>query len=139
MGRHGLPRHRAHLPGPTHGHPAVQEHEPGRGPVAALQHDPHRPVHRLRVQDTPHPGQLQRGQVHRLHHVLDVHRLARLHPHLLRHGQVRLPRECRRVTVLILIKGSFVVSLCKFQMSRTIRDHILIGTFYTVYIMHAHT
>ena len=95
VGWHGLPWHCSHLPGPPHRDPTVQEHQPGRGALPALQHDPHRSVHRLRVQDAPHPRQLQRGQVHRLHHVLNLHRLARLHPHLFRHGQVRPPSEWR--------------------------------------------
>ncbi|XP_068507059.1 metabotropic glutamate receptor 8-like isoform X6 [Syngnathus scovelli] len=43
-------------------------------------------LHRLRRQDAGRARDLQRGQAHRLGHVHHLHRLARLHPRLLRHG-----------------------------------------------------
>lgn len=55
--------------------------------VPRLQHVPDLDVYLVRVQDAQNPGGLQRGQVHRLHHVFDVHRLAGLRAHLLRHQQ----------------------------------------------------
>lgn len=61
--------------------------------VPGLQHVPDSDVHSVRVQDTQDPGGLQRGQIHRLHYVLDVHRLAGFRAHLLRHQQ-RLQGLC---------------------------------------------
>lgn len=53
--------------------------------VSRLQHVSNPDVHPVRVQDAQNPRRLQRGQVHRLHHVLYMHRLARFCTHLFRH------------------------------------------------------
>jgi len=53
--------------------------------VPRVQHVPDPDVHSVRIQDAQDPGGLQRGQVHRFHHVLHVYRLASLRAHLLRH------------------------------------------------------
>ena len=55
--------------------------------VSGLQHDPHSNVHFVRFQDSQNTGEFQRGQVHRLHHVLDLHRLAGIRAYLFRHKQ----------------------------------------------------
>ena len=41
-------------------------------------------MHRVRLQDPQDTRKLQRGQVHRVHHVLDLHRVAGLHTDILR-------------------------------------------------------
>ena len=50
-----------------------------------------RPVHRLRRFHAQDPGRLQRVQVHRFHHVYNVHHLAGLRAHLF---QVSYGYEC---------------------------------------------
>jgi len=55
--------------------------------VSRLQHVPDSDVHFVRVQNPQDSRRLQRSQVHRLHHVLYVHRLAGLRAYLLRHQQ----------------------------------------------------
>jgi len=55
--------------------------------VPCVQHASDPDVHPVCIQDAQDPGGLQRSQVHRLHHVLHVHRLAGLRAHLLRHQQ----------------------------------------------------
>ena len=48
-------------------------------PISGVQHDSNPPVHCVRRQDQEDPLQFQRGQVHRVHHVLYLHRLASIH------------------------------------------------------------
>ena len=55
--------------------------------VVGLQHGPNFPLHVVRFQDAKDPGELQRGQVHRLHNVQHVHHLASIHSNLLRHSE----------------------------------------------------
>lgn len=55
--------------------------------VARVQHVPHPAVHSVRLQDPQDSRELQRGQVHWLHHVQHLHRVARLRAHLLWHQQ----------------------------------------------------
>ena len=95
MDRDGLSAHDLRLPGPTAGDPALQDHQYGDHDVADLQHGADRAVHRLRVQDPQHPRELQRDQVHRLHHVLDVHRLVGIRPDLFQHRPQRLQGQTR--------------------------------------------
>jgi len=90
LDRNGLAVHDARLPRPTLGHSALQDHQRGDGNVANVQHGADRAVHRLRVQDPQHSGELQRSQIHRVHDVLDLHRLGSIRPHLLRHRRQRL-------------------------------------------------
>lgn len=55
--------------------------------VSGLQHVPDTDVHPICIQDPQDPGGFQRGQIHWLHHVFHVHRLARLRADLFRHQQ----------------------------------------------------
>ncbi|XP_061418807.1 metabotropic glutamate receptor 8 isoform X2 [Lethenteron reissneri] len=70
-------------------HAQVRHLGPGAHLLAGLQHPAHGDMHRVRHQDARRAGELQRGQADRLHHVHHLHRVARLHPHLLRHRAVR--------------------------------------------------
>ena len=65
--------------------PADVQPDDGRHPRAArLRHPAHRHVHAVRRQDTQPAGELQRGEVHRLHDVHDVRHLGGVRAALLR-------------------------------------------------------
>jgi hypothetical protein len=72
------------VPGASPVGPHVRDDTPG-GPLAlGLRRPSDRPLHPLRHQDPERPGELQRGQVHRLRHVHDLRYLDRLRAHILR-------------------------------------------------------
>ena len=55
--------------------------------VSRLQHVSHPHVHSLCLQNPENPGKLQRGQIHRIHYVLNLYRLAGFRPDLFRNQQ----------------------------------------------------
>ncbi|XP_068507056.1 uncharacterized protein [Syngnathus scovelli] len=73
-------------PRPRAGGAQVRHVGAGAHLLAGLQPAADAHLHRLRRQDAGRARDLQRGQAHRLGHVHHLHRLARLHPRLLRHG-----------------------------------------------------
>ena len=90
--------------------------------VLSLQHGADRNVHSVRSKDEKHSRELQRGQVHRICHVHNMHCLARFCSTLLR-IENRLPREyeyrrtnqeppnsVQPVRLKILIGGALAVS-----------------------------
>ena len=80
---HGAPHAHPVLPQHQRSLPYLQYQQPGGGGPFGLQWAPHHELYLLCLQDPQRARQLQRGQVHCLHHVYHLHHLAGFRAHLL--------------------------------------------------------